>query len=47
MMNQADGWMSGWAGGGMGLTVVGILVAVLLVADYQAVQEIIVRSRHA
>ncbi|MFA6224499.1 MAG: hypothetical protein WC647_19550 [Desulfomonilaceae bacterium] len=32
MMNQTDGWMGGWAGGGMWVwTVVGILVIVLLV----------------
>ncbi|MHB8203465.1 MAG: hypothetical protein ACYDHG_07125 [Desulfomonilaceae bacterium] len=32
MMNQTDGWMGGWVGGGMWLwTVVGILVIVLLV----------------
>ena len=32
MMNQTDGWMGGWAGGGMWvLTVVGVLLIVLLV----------------
>ncbi len=32
MMNQTDGWMSGWSGGGMWVwTVVGVLVVVLLV----------------
>jgi uncharacterized membrane protein len=32
MMNHADGWMSGWAGGGMWVwTVIGVLVVVLLV----------------
>lgn len=32
MMNQTDGWMSGWGSGGMGLwTVIGVLVVVLLV----------------
>jgi hypothetical protein len=32
MMNQTDGWMSGWAGGGMWIwTVIGVLVVVLLV----------------
>ena len=32
MMNQTDGWMNGWAGGGMWIwTVVGILAVVLLV----------------
>jgi uncharacterized membrane protein len=32
MMNHTDGWMSGWAGGGMGVwTVIGVLVVVLLV----------------
>jgi hypothetical protein len=32
MMNRTDGWMGGWAGGGMWVwTVVGILMAVLLV----------------
>lgn len=32
MMNGADGWMNGWAGGGMWLwTVIGVLVVVLLV----------------
>ena len=32
MMGQTDGWMGGWAGGGMWVwTVVGILVVVLLV----------------
>jgi len=32
MMNHADGWMGGWAGGGMWLwTVIGVLVVVLLV----------------
>jgi hypothetical protein len=32
MMNKTDGWMGGWAGGGMWVwTVVGILVVVLLV----------------
>jgi hypothetical protein len=32
MMNQTDGWMSGWAGGGMWLwTVIGALVVILLV----------------
>jgi hypothetical protein len=31
-MNHTEGWMSGWAGGGMWIwTVVGILVVVLLV----------------
>ncbi len=32
MMNSTDGWMGGWAGGGMWLwTLAGILVVVLLV----------------
>ena len=32
MMNQSDGWMNGWSGGGMWLwTVLGVLVVVLLV----------------
>jgi hypothetical protein len=32
MMNQTDGWMSGWAGGGMWIwTVIGVAVIVLLV----------------
>ena len=32
MMNQTDGWMSGWAGSGMWIwTVIGVLVVVLLV----------------
>ena len=32
MMNQTDGWMGGWAGGGMWvLTAVGVLLIVLLV----------------
>ncbi|MEO7300869.1 MAG: hypothetical protein ABI042_20070 [Verrucomicrobiota bacterium] len=32
MMNQSDGWMNGWSGGGMWLwTVIGVLVVVLLV----------------
>jgi uncharacterized membrane protein len=32
MMNQTDGWMGGWAGGGMWLwTVIGVAVVVLLV----------------
>ena len=32
MMNQNDGWMRGWSGGGMWLwTVIGTLVVVLLV----------------
>jgi uncharacterized membrane protein len=32
MMNHGDGWMSGWAGGGMWLwTVIGVVVVVLLV----------------
>ncbi len=32
MMNQTDGWMGGWAGGGRWVwTVVGILAVVLLV----------------
>ena len=31
MMNQVDGWMGGWAGGGMWVwTVMGVLVIVLL-----------------
>ena len=31
-MNQSDGWMNGWSGGGMWLwTVIGVLVVVLLV----------------
>jgi len=31
MMNQSDGWMGSWAGGGMWVwTVVGIVVVVLL-----------------
>jgi hypothetical protein len=31
-MNHADGWMGGWAGGGMWLwTVIGVLVVALLV----------------
>jgi hypothetical protein len=32
MMNHTDGWMSGWASGGMWVwTVIGVLVVVLLV----------------
>ena len=32
MMNQTNGWMGGWAGGGMWLwTVIGVAVVVLLV----------------
>ena len=32
MMNHTDGWMSGWAGGGMWVwAVIGTLVVVLLV----------------
>jgi hypothetical protein len=32
MMNQTNGWMSGWAGGGMLIwTVIGVAVVVLLV----------------
>ena len=32
MMNHTDGWMDGWAGGGMWLwTVIGVLVVILLV----------------
>ena len=32
MMNQTNGWMGGWAGGGMWLwTVIGVVVVVLLV----------------
>jgi len=32
MMNQTDGWMHGWSGGGMWVwTVVGILVVGLLI----------------
>jgi len=32
MMNQTDGWMSGWMGGGMWIwTVIGLLVVVLLI----------------
>ncbi len=32
MMNQSDGWMSGWSGGGMWIwMVVGTLLVVLLV----------------
>ena len=32
MMNQNNGWMSGWSGGGMWLwTVIGVAVVVLLV----------------
>jgi uncharacterized membrane protein len=32
MMNHADGWMGGWAGGGMWIwTVIGVAVVVLLV----------------
>ena len=32
MMNHGDGWMGGWAGGGMWLwTVIGVVVVVLLV----------------
>ena len=32
MMNQTDGWMNGWAGGGMWIwTVIGVLVVILLV----------------
>jgi len=32
MMHQTDGWMGGWAGGGMWIwTVIGVLVMVLLV----------------
>ena len=32
MMNQTNGWMGGWAGGGMWLwTVIGLVVVVLLV----------------
>ena len=32
MMNQTDGWMGGWAGGGMWIwAVIGVAVVVLLV----------------
>jgi hypothetical protein len=32
MMNQTDGWIGGWAGGGMLIwTVIGVLVVALLV----------------
>ena len=32
MMNQTDGWMNGWSGGGMWiLPVIGVVVVVLLV----------------
>lgn len=32
MMNNSDGWMSGWSGGGMWLwAVIGVAVVVLLV----------------
>ena len=32
MMNQTDGWMSGWSGGGMWIwPVIGVVVVVLLV----------------
>jgi hypothetical protein len=32
MMNRTDGWMSGWAGGGMWIwAVIGLVVVVLLV----------------
>jgi len=32
MMNQTNGWMGGWAGGGMWIwTVIGVAVVVLLV----------------
>jgi len=32
MMNQTDGWMGGWAGGGMWIwPVIGVVVVVLLV----------------
>ena len=32
MMNHGDGWMGGWAGGGMWLwTVIGVLAVALLV----------------
>jgi hypothetical protein len=32
MMNQTNGWMGGWAGGGMWIwTVIGVVVVVLLV----------------
>jgi anti-sigma-K factor RskA len=32
MMNNKDGWMGGWSGGGMWLwTVIGVAVVVLLV----------------
>lgn len=32
MMNQTNGWMGGWAGGGMWVwTVIGVVVVVLLV----------------
>ena len=44
MMN-GYGWMGGGVGGGMWIwTVIGVLVVVLLVvADYEGVQEMIVR----
>ena len=33
MMNQTNGWMGGWAGGGMWVwTVIGVLVVLLVVA---------------
>ena len=32
MMNQTDGWMNGWSGGGMWIWgVIGVLVVILLV----------------
>jgi len=32
MMNHTDGWMNGWAGGGMWLwTVLGVVIVALLV----------------
>ena len=32
MMNQSDGWMGGWVGGGMWIwTVIGVFAVILLV----------------
>ena len=40
MMNQSDGWMNGWSGGGMWLwTVIGVLVVVLLVVVISKMSE--------